>query len=199
MAFDWTKVEGYKEDMTPEEKLALLDSFNPEPAPKNDPAPAPTPAPKNDPDPAPAPKGGATVSKAMFDKVSSELAAVKKQLKGKLTEDEAKEMERQAHQEEMETELNTLRREKALAGYKASYLSQGYDEQLAEEAATAMVDGDMDTVFAVMKKQSVNAEKAMRAKILKETPVPPASDDPNDEKKKQEEAKKLRGYFGLST
>lgn len=196
MAFDWTKVEGYKEEMTPEEKLALLDNYNdPEPAPKNDPAPAPTPDPKND--PAPAPKGG-MVSKAQFDKVSSELAAVKKQLRGKMTEDEAKELERQQHQEEMETELNTLRREKALAGYKASYLSQGYDEQLAEEAATAMVDGDMDTVFAVMKKQSVNAEKAMRAKILKETPVPPASDDPNDEKKKQEEAKKLRGYFGLT-
>ncbi len=196
MAFDWTKVEGYKEDMTPEEKLALLDNYNnPEPAPKNDPAPTPTPDPKND--PAPAPKGG-MVSKAQFDKVSSELAAVKKQLRGKMTEDEAKELERQQHQEEMETELNTLRREKALAGYKASYLSQGYDEQFAEEAATAMVDGDMETVFAVMKKQSVNAEKAMRAKILKETPVPPASDDPNDEKKKQEEAKKLRGYFGLS-
>ena len=196
MAFDWTKVEGYKEDMTPEEKLALLDSFDPTPAPKNDPAPAPTPDPKND--PAPAPKGG-MVSKAQFDKVTSELAAVKKQLRGKMTEDEAKELERQQHQEEMETELNTLRREKALAGYKASYLSQGYDEQLAEEAATAMVDGDMDTVFAVMKKQSVNAEKAMRAKILKETPVPPASDDPNDEKKKEAEQKKLRGYFGLPT
>jgi len=196
MAFDWTKVEGYKEEMTPEEKLALLDNYNdPEPAPKNDPAPTPTPDPKND--PTPAPKGG-MVSKAQFDKVSSELAAVKKQLRGKMTEDEAKELERQQHQEEMETELNNLRREKALAGYKASYLSQGYDEQLAEEAATAMVDGDMDTVFAVMKKQSVNAEKAMRAKILKETPVPPASDDPNDEKKKQEEAKKLRGYFGLT-
>ena len=196
MAFDWTKVEGYKEEMTPEEKLALLDNYNdPEPAPKNDPAPTPTPDPKND--PTPAPKGG-MVSKAQFDKVSSELAAVKKQLRGKMTEDEAKELERQQHQEEMETELNNLRREKALAGYKASYLSQGYDEQLAEEAATAMVDGDMDTVFAVMKKQSVNAEKAMRAKILKETPVPPASDDPNDEKKKQEEAKKLRSYFGLT-
>ena len=72
-------------------------------------------------------------------------------------------------------------------------------KHLVGKSATAMVDGDMDTVFAVMKKQSVNAEKAMRAKILKETPVPPASDDPNDEKKKQEEAKKLRGYFGLST
>ena len=156
MAFDWNLLEGYKEDMTPEEKIALLENYDP-PAPKNDPAPTPNPAPN--PDPTPAPKGGATVSKAQFDKVASELAAVKKQLRGKMTEDEQKEYERQAKQEEMETELNTLRREKALAGYKSSYLAQGYDEQLAEEAATAMVDGDMDPVFAVMKKQSVNAEK----------------------------------------
>ena len=46
MAFDWTKIEGYREDMTAEEKLALLD---------NDPAPDPTPAPKPDPPPAPPP------------------------------------------------------------------------------------------------------------------------------------------------
>ena len=194
MAFDWTQIEGYREDMTADEKLALLDSYE---APKDNPAP-----PKDDPNPAPTPaptpaKG--MVSKAQFDKVSSELAAVKKQLRGRMNEDEQRELDRQNERQEMETELNALRREKALAGYKASYLSQGYDEQLAEEAATAMVDGDMDTVFAVMKKQSVNAEKAMRAKILKETPVPPAGDDPNDETKKKEEAKKLRGYFGLPT
>lgn len=192
MSFDWSKVEGYREDMSADEKLALLDNYDPKP---NDPAP-----PKDDPNPAPVPaptpaKG--MVSKAQFDKVSSELAAVKKQLRGRMNEDEQRELDRQNERQEMETELNALRREKALAGYKASYLSQGYDEQLAEEAATAMVDGDMDTVFAVMKKQNVNAEKAMRAKILKETPVPPAGDDPNDEIKKKEEAKKLRGYFGL--
>lgn len=194
MSFDWSKVEGYREDMSADEKLALLDNYDPKP---NDPAP-----PKDDPNPAPVPaptpaKG--MVSKAQFDKVSSELAAVKKQLRGRMNEDEQRELDRQNERLEMETELNTLRREKAMAGHKASFLSQGYDEQLAEEAATAMVDGDMDTVFAVMKKHSVNAEKAMRAKILKETPVPPAGDDPNDETKKKEEAKKLRGYFGLPT
>ena len=194
MSFDWNKVEGYREDMSADEKLALLDNYDPKP---DDPAP-----PKDDPNPAPAPaptpaKG--MVSKAQFDKVSSELAAVKKQLRGRMNDDEQRELDRQNERLEMETELNTLRREKAMAGHKASFLSQGYDEQLAEEAATAMVDGDMDTVFAVMKKHSVNAEKAMRAKILKETPVPPAGDDPNDETKKKEEAKKLRGYFGLPT
>ena len=187
MAFDWTQVEGYKEDMTADEKLALLDNFEiPKPAEAN-PEPAPEPQPR-----------GSMVSKAQFDKVSSELAAVKKQLRGKLSEDEQKELDRQQQQEAMEAELNALRRERALAGYKASYLAQGYDEALAEEAATAMIDGDMDTVFAAMKKNALNTEKALRAKILKETPVPPADDDPNNEQKKQEDMKRLRGFFGLT-
>ena len=186
MAFDWTKVEGFSEDMSAEEKLALLENFDP---------PAPAPA---DPEPAPSPSGSkAMVSKAQFDKVASELATVKKQLRGKMSEDEQKELDRQNEREEMETELKALRREKTLAGYKAAYLSLGYDEQTAEDASTSMVDGDMENVFALMKKHSIAAEKALRAKILSETPVPPAGDNLNDEAKKREEEKQLRAYFGL--
>ena len=33
MAFDWNQLEGYKEDMTPEEKIALLENYDP-PAPR---------------------------------------------------------------------------------------------------------------------------------------------------------------------
>ena len=191
MSFDWTKVEGYRDDMSADEKLALLDNYSPE---------EPTPQP-NEPEstpPAPAPTKG-MVSKAQFDKVSSELAALKKQLRGKMSEEEQRELDRQTEREEMETELKALRREKMLVGHKASFLSQGYDEQLAEDAATAMVDGDMDAVFAAMKKHSVNAERALRAKILKDTPAPPAGDDVADEEKKKAELQKLRGYFGLPT
>ena len=184
MAINWNEIEGYREDMTAEEKLQLLDQVEMPSKPTEEPAPTPRQP---------------MVSKAQFDKVTSELAAVKKALKGKMTEDEQRELDRQNEREEMETELKALRREKTLAGYKASYLSQGYDDAMAEEAATAMADGDMETVFAIMKKQNMIAEKALRAKILKETPVPPAGDDPNDENKKQEDLKKLRSYFGLPT
>lgn len=188
MAFDWSKVDGYREDMTAEEKLELLKEYEP---------PAPTPA-EDDLKPDPLPTKG-MVSKAQFDKVSSELASVKKQLRGKMSEEEQRELDRQAERENMENELKALRREKELAAHKASYLGLGYDEEMAEEAATALVDGENDIVFSIMKRHSVNAEKALRAKLLKETPTPPAGDDLNDEKKKQEEAKKLRGYFGLPT
>ena len=180
MAINWTEIEGYREDMTAEEKLQLLENAAP-----NDP-PAPAPAPSRN-----------MVSKAQFDQVSSELAAVKKALKGKMSEDEQRELDRQAERDAMETELKALRREKTLAGHKASFLAQGYDDALAEEAATAMVDGDTDTVFTAMKKHQAALEKAMRAQILKETPVPPAGDDPNNDQKKKEDMEKLRKYFGL--
>lgn len=190
MSFDWTKVEGYREDMTAEEKLALLENMDTDPQPENDPEPAPNPA------PAPNPHKDGVISKAQFDKVSKELAAAKRQLRAKMTTDEIEEERRRQEQEDMQLELETLRKEKTVSGHKASFLSQGYDEQLADEAANAMADGDMETVFAVMRKHTVTAEKALRAKILKETPVPPAGDNPEDAKAKKEAAE-LRASFGL--
>lgn len=179
MAIDWTKIEGYKDDMTAEEKLQLLENLPEQEEDKqgedeNRKAP-PLPDPKN------------YISKARYDQVASELAAAKKELKSRLSEDEQKELERQTKANEMETELNELRREKKLASYKASYLAQGYDEQMAENAAVAMVDGDTDTIFAIMKQYSTAMEKEIKSKLLKDTPRPPAGDTPptEDEKNKK--------------
>lgn len=179
MAIDWTKIEGYREDMTADEKLALLEKI---PEPENEPAPKPN---------------GAVVSKTQFDKVSSELASLKKQMRSRMSEDEQKEADRKASETAMREELDSLRKEKTFNSHKASFLSQGYDEAMAEEAATAMADGDMDGVFAVMKKHSAVAEKNLRAKILKETPVPPAGDDPDKDAKARKDAAQLREWFGL--
>lgn len=182
MAFDWTKLEGYREDMTSEEKIELLNSYEePEPAAHNS---------------EPAAPGKGFVTKAQFDKVSSDLAAAKKQLRSKMSEDEQREADRAATEAAMKEELEALRKEKALNSYKASYLAQGYEEKLAEEAATAMVDNDMEQVFSVMKRHAANMEKELRAKILKDTPVPPAGNDPENTKEKNRQAA-MRGYFGL--
>ncbi len=191
---EWTQIEGYREGMSAEEKLALLESLEGKPTPAPTPTPAPAPAP--DPDPAPAPKNQ-TVSKALYDKVASELATAKKQLRTRMTEDEQKEADRTAAQEAMQEELETLRMEKKQSTYKAAYLAQGYDEQLAEATAAAMVEGDMDTAFANMKKHSDAMEKNLRAQILKETPAPPAGDDPEGEAKKNKELAAIRKAMGL--
>lgn len=189
MSIDWTTIEGYREDMTAEEKIALLET-NEAAAPAAEPAAEP----KKEPAPAAPQKG--YVSKAQFDKVTSELAAAKKQLRSKMTEEEQREADRAASELAMKEELDTLRKEKMLSNYKASYLGLGCDEKLAEEAASAMADGDMDSVFATMKKHMANVEKELRAKILKETPVPPAGNNPDEAKEKQRLAA-LRANFGL--
>lgn len=197
--FDWTKIEGYREDMTSDEKIALLEKYDPaaQVEPKNDPAPTPAPASI----PAPAPANSISmkgfVPKAQLDKVSSELAATKKQLKARMTEDEQREADRLAEQEAIKTELETLRRDKTVSSYKASCLALNYDEALADEMAVAMADGDMETVFENMKKHGLNMEKNLRAKILKETPVPPAGNDPSQDAKKSKEMADLRASFGL--
>lgn len=188
MAIDWTSIEGYRDDMTADEKLALLDNVE---LPK---AADPAPAPKED----EKPTVRKTVPKADFDKVASELAAMKKQLRSRMTQEEAAEEERRSQQEAMEKELNELRREKTLSTYKASYLAQGYDDAMATQAATAMADGDMESVFAIMAKQRGIYEKSLRAQILKDTPVPPGGVNPDETEKQKAEEAKLRGYWGLN-
>ena len=153
MNIDWTTIEGYREDMSADEKLALLATY--EPATPADPNAGSNSEPA-------APQKG-FVTKAQFDKVASELATAKKQLRSKMSEDEQREADRVASEIAMKEELEMLRKEKMLSSYKASYLAQGYDEKLADEAANAMADGDSDAVFAIMKKHTAILEKELRA------------------------------------
>ena len=177
MAFDWTKLEGYREDMTAEEKVALMESYE---------APA-------------APDTSKLIAKTQFDKVASELAEAKKQLRARMTEDEQREETRKTQEAEIMAELESLRKDKKLSTFKASYLAQGYDEENATAAATAMVEDDTDALFAIMRKQASLSEKALRAQLLKETPVPPAGDgDDSEVRKKLEDYNKLRAYAGLN-
>jgi hypothetical protein len=194
MAINWTEIEGYNENMSADEKLALLEAHEPK-APSPAP-PAPPADPKPEPDPEPKPEGK-TVPKSMLDKALSEVASMKKQLRAKMTDDEAAAADAAKAQEEMKLELDSLRRDKTLNAYKASYLAQGYDEALASETAEAMADGDMDAVFANMKKHSTSLEKSLRAQILKETPVPPAGSNPDSPKTTEEEIRQqLYGQKG---
>lgn len=200
---DWNSIEGYRDDMSADEKLALLDNYTP-PAAPTDPAaeeatkPAePKSTPKSAPELTLTPKPG-YISKREYDKVSSQLADAKRQLRSKMSEEEQREADRQAEIAAREDELKTLRREKTQSNYKASFMGLGLDESLSADAATALVDGDSDSLFDVLKRYQVGYEKSMRAKILAETPKPPAGLDPNSDESKKQDQEKLRRYFGLT-
>ena len=138
-------IENY-ENLSPEEKLAALEAYDPE-------------------------KDG-FVSKANFDKASSEAANYKKQLREKLSEEEAKAAKDKEEHEALLARVAELEKEKSVNEYTTSYLAMGYDEKLAKSSAEAIVKGDMATVFANQKTHSENREKALRAELLKGTPEP---------------------------
>lgn len=150
---DVTKIEGYK-DMTPEQKLAALEAFEIE-----------------DPD------YSGYVKKDVFDKTASELAAKKKELNEKLSEDEKTKQKEQEEREELQSKYEKLLHESEVSKFKAKLLGMGYDEKLADETAEAMASGDTDKVFANQKKHLDSVEKKVRAEALKDTPKPTPDGD----------------------
>lgn len=115
--------------------------------------------------------------KAALSKANSEAADFKKQLRAKQTGDEAAEAERKANMEKLSQENADLKRSIALSEKKAKLLGMGYDEKLAESTATAMVDGDMDTVMANQSKYLEVQKKDILAEKMKKTPRPAAGSE----------------------
>ena len=145
-------IENY-ENMTPEEKVAAIEAYEPDMS--------------------------GFVAKSVFDKTASDLAAVKKSLKERMTEDEAKAAKEAEERAELLSRLKELEHEKAVNTYVNAYLTIGYDEKTAKLSADALVKGDMDTVFANQKTHIESREKTLRAELLKETP-PPAGGKKDD-------------------
>lgn len=145
---DVTKIEGYS-DMTPEQKLAALEGYD---VPDLD--------------------YTGYVKKDVFDKTASELAAKKKELTEKMTEDEQKKLKEQEERDELQSKYEKLLHESEVSKFKAKLLGMGYEEKLADDTAEAMASGDSEKVFANQKKHLEAVEKKVRAEALKDTPKP---------------------------
>lgn len=149
---DVTKFEGY-ENMTPEEKVALLEGFEYDDN-----------------------SSELERYKNAASKANSEAAEWKKKHNALLGEEEQK---KQAADEELtalRAKVEEMEKEKLLSGHKAQFLALGYDEALADSTAKALVDGDITKVFAAHKKFLENHDKALKADLLKGTPTPPAGE-----------------------
>lgn len=142
MKVDVTKIENY-DAMTPEEKIAALESFEYE-----------TEVPD------------VQKLKSAVSKANSEAAEWKRKHNALLTDEQRKEEERAEVQKKVEEELAALRKEKSISDTKAKFLSLGYDSTLADETAKAFAEGDMEKVFANQKVYIENIKKAERAAAL---------------------------------
>ena len=152
---DITKIEGY-EGMTPEEKIKALEAYEIEDV---------------------QPDYSGYVKQDVFDKTASELAGVKKQLKEKMTDDEAAKQKEQEEREELQSKYEKLLHDSEVSKNKAKLLALGYEEKLADDTAEAMVTGDLEKVMANQKKHLEAVEKKVRAEALKDTPKPTGDGD----------------------
>lgn len=167
-------IEGYNPEMTPEEKIAFFEGVD---------APETPPAPRD------------AISKKRFDEVASELAAAKRALKSKMTEEEQRAEEIRQQQTEMQEELEKLRKERTVNAHKANFLGLGFESDAAMEAAAALTEGDTETVFTSLKKVMDTSKRTWQAEILKNTPRPPASE--SEAAAKRAKDLELRKSFGL--
>ena len=150
---DTSKIEGY-EEMTPEDKVKALESFN-----------------------LPDPDYSGYIKKDTFDKTASELAQVKKDLKARMTEEEVKAQAAAEELEKYKTEAEALRKEKNIANNKAQFISAGFDEALAQETAEALENGDFATVFKNQKTVIENVKKVAKGEAMAQTPTPAGKAD----------------------
>ena len=110
--------------------------------------------------------------KNALSKSNSEAADYKKQLRDKMSAEEIKAKEDAEKYEELQKKYEELVRKDSISQNKVKFLALGYEEKLASETAEAMVNGELDKVFANQKKHIEAVEKKIRADVLKETPTP---------------------------
>lgn len=152
---DTTLIAGYAE-MTAEEKLAALENFEIE---------------------EPTPDYTGYVRKDKLDKATHDAAEWKRKYNAQLSEEEQARQKLLEENEALKSDLSTMKRDKDISTYTAKFASQGYEADLATATATAMVDGDMETVFANQQKFIDFIKDKKAAEDLKATGKPGSSGD----------------------
>lgn len=178
MKIDVSKIENYA-DMTAEEKLAALESYEIE-----------VPEVKDNSD-------EVTKLKSALSKANSDAAEWKRQFREKQTEQERAEAERKEHEAAVEEELKSLRREKTVSGYLAQCLSLGYEKELAVEAAEAMADNNAAKIIECQQKFIDAKTKEIEANALNKQPTLSVGAPPTATQAEKEATNKMRSYFGL--
>ena len=178
MRIDTAKIEGYAE-MSAEDKLKALEEFEFE-----------APAPKDSSD-------EVNKLKTALSKANSDAAEWKRQFREKQTEAERAEAERKEHEQAVEDELRTLRRDKTVSGYQAQCLALGYTQELALRAAEAMADNDAAAIMACQQEFLDAKQKELEAAALNKQPTLTSGSPPTAKQADAEAEDKLRYYFGL--
>lgn len=124
------------------------------------------------------------IAKSEFDKTSSKLADLKRQLNEKLTDDQKKDADTKQEMDDLKEKYEALLKESTIAKHKADLLALGYSEKLAADTAEALYNNDTAKVFANTKAFKEEVEKSIKSEQMRKTPRPDGNegDDSDDEK-----------------
>ena len=110
--------------------------------------------------------------KDQLTKANSEAKSWKDKHNALLSDDERKANENAETLQTLQTELETLRKEKAVSGYKAKLLENGFLSEEADKGATALAEGDIDGFFSHLASYRTNMEKSIKADLQRQNPKP---------------------------
>lgn len=178
MKVDVNLIPGYGE-MSAEDKIKALEAFEFE-------------APKQTDD------GEVKKLREALSKTNSEAANLKRQLHEKMSEAEKAEAERKEREQQIEEELNTLRKDRKIATLEKAYLAAGYPADLAAASAVAQADGDTETVLKNQLVYLSDTKKKLESEALNKQPPlsvgnPPAGKPLTEEDRIAELAMKYAG------
>lgn len=135
--------------------------------------------------------------KAALSKASSDAAEWKRQLREKQTETERAAAERAEQEQAMREELETLRKEKRVSDYTAKCVALNMDADLAGKTATALADGDMDSVFDCLKAFVEATTTRLNNEALNRQPGLSAGTPPTTNTAVKSEEDKIRQWMGI--
>ena len=151
MRIDLSTIQGY-ESMTPEEKLAALEGFEFDTTEWD------------------SLRETAKTQKALIDKYTGEIGALKKKEKEGLSEADRRSREQEETLAALQEKYDALLKRTTISDYTARYMALGYSEELAAEAAEALANGEMDKVFASGEKHRADLDRKQKAEATKATP-----------------------------
>ena len=135
--------------------------------------------------------------KAALSKANSEAAEWKRQFRAKQSEAERAEAERAEQDQQMRDELETLRKEKRVSDYTGKCLALNMDAELAGKTATALADGDMDSVFECLKNFVDATVTRLNNEALNRQPNLSTGTPPTTNTAVKSEDDKIRQWMGL--
>lgn len=145
------------------------------------------------------PKADAEVEKLKeaLSRANSQAAEFKRQLREKQTEAERAEAERAEADKAMREELETLRKEKSISDYTNRCVTLGFDGDLATETATALSDGNMDSLFDCLKRFVDATKVKLTNEALNRQPSLSAGVPPTTKTTEEAQYEQMRRWAGL--